>query len=372
MVGVAASHDRHDGDLHGRSFRRILLLKPSSLGDVVHALPVLHGLRKRFPNATIDWLIATPYASLLEGETDLSEAILFDRHRFGRLARSPRVARDFLLFARNLRARRYDLAIDLQGLFRTGFLTRVTGAPVRIGFRAAKEGAWIFYTHHIRLPDTEMHAVDKNYLVAEMLGFAEIPPRFELKISDSVDDSIRQKLNGAGVGQSSRLALVVPGARWETKRWPVERFAETIDRIQADSTATCVLAGGPDEVGLCGGIAMLCKTNPIDLSGQTTIPEMAALIARADVVLCQDSAAAHLAVACGSALVCLTGPTNPHRTGPYGRLEDVQRIDIPCAPCYFRRLSQCGYNHQCMQDLTTSRVVAALRESLEFAVVSER
>ena len=93
---------------------------------------------------------------------------------------------------------------------------------------------------------------------------------------------------------------------------------------------------------------------------------------KADVVLCQDSAAAHLAVACGSALVCLTGPTNPHRTGPYGRLEDVQRIDIPCAPCYFRRLSQCGYNHQCMQDLTTSRVVAALRESLEFAVVSER
>ena len=94
-LGVAASHNRHNDDLNGRSFRRILLLKPSSLGDVVHALPVLHGLRRRFPEATIDWLIATPFAGLLEGETDLNEAILFDRHRFARLARSPRVARDF-------------------------------------------------------------------------------------------------------------------------------------------------------------------------------------------------------------------------------------------------------------------------------------
>ena len=369
-LGVAASHDRHNDDLNGRSFRRILLLKPSSLGDVVHALPVLHGLRRRFPEATIDWLIATPFAGLLEGETDLNEAILFDRHRFARLARSPRVARDFFSFARNLRARRYDLAIDLQGLFRTGFLARVTGAPVRIGFRAAREGAWIFYTHHIRLPDPDMHAVDKNYLVAEMLGFADTPVRFDLKIPEPIYDSIRQKLNGAGVGQSSPLALVVPGARWETKRWPVEKFAETIDRIQSDSTATCVLAGGADEVSLCGRIATLCKTHPIDLSGQTTIPEMAALIDRADVVLCHDSAAAHLAVACGSALVCLTGPTNPRRTGPYGRLEDVQRIDIPCSPCYLRRLSQCGHNHRCMQDLTTSRVVAVLRESLASAAIS--
>ncbi|MCH8147564.1 MAG: glycosyltransferase family 9 protein [Planctomycetes bacterium] len=360
-------HDRHNGDLRGRTFRRILLLKPSSLGDVVHALPVLHGLRKRFPEAAIDWLIATPFASFLENEMDLTEVILFDRHRYARLARSPRVSRDFLSFARNLRARRYDLTIDLQGLFRTGFLSRVTGAAVRIGFRAAREGAWIFYSHHIRTPDPEMHAVDKNYLVADMLGFADTPPRFDLKIPETTHDSIRQKLSDAGVRQSTRVALVVPGARWETKRWPVERFAETIDHIQSDSTATCILAGGPDEVELCAGIASLCQTNPIDLSGTTTIPELAALIDRADVVLCQDSAAAHLAVACGSALVCLTGPTNPRRTGPYGRLADVQRMDIPCSPCYFRRLSQCGHNHRCMQDLTTSRIVMALRKSLHSA-----
>ena len=372
MLGVAAPHNRHGEDLTGRTFRRVLILKPSSLGDVVHALPVLHGLRKRFPDATIDWLIAAPFAPLLEGQPDLNETILFDRSRFGRLARSPRVARSFLSFARALRARRYDLAIDLQGLFRTGFLSRVTGAPVRIGFRAAREGAWVFYTHRIDVPDPDMHAVDKNYLVAKMLGFADVPVEFDLKISQQAHDSIQQKLTDAGVDQTARMILVVPGARWETKRWPVERFAETIDRIHSDATAACVLAGGPDEVATCGRIAACCQTRPVNLCGQTTIPQMASLIDRADVVLCHDSAAAHLAVACNSPLVCLSGPTNPHRTGPYGRLEDVQRIEIACSPCYLRRLSQCGHDHRCMQDLTTARVVAAVRERLESTVVSGR
>ena len=118
-------------DVAQRSFERILLIKPSSLGDVVHALPVLHGLRERYPRARIDWFIASDFAPLLEGHHELNELVVFDRRRFGRLARSPRIAGEFWQFVASLRDRRYDLVIDLQGLFRTGFSAWASGANRR-------------------------------------------------------------------------------------------------------------------------------------------------------------------------------------------------------------------------------------------------
>ena len=158
-------------ELSGRSFDRMLLVKPSSLGDIVHALPVLHGLRTRYPRARIDWLAAPPFAPLLTGHPDLNDVVLFDRMRYGRMGTSPRAAKEFLDFVHGLRQRQYGLVIDLQGLFRTGFLSMASGAGVRIGFRNAREGAWLFYTHRIRVDDPDAHAVDRNYSVAKLLGF---------------------------------------------------------------------------------------------------------------------------------------------------------------------------------------------------------
>ena len=139
----------HHSALARRSFDRILLVKPSSLGDIVHALPVLHGLRAAYPEATIDWLVASPFVPLIESHPELNGVVAFDRAKFSRLARSPTVAADFVRFVRDLRRRKYDLAIDLQGLFRTGFLTWASGAAVRIGFRNARESAAVFYSHKI-------------------------------------------------------------------------------------------------------------------------------------------------------------------------------------------------------------------------------
>lgn len=351
--------------LSARSFDRILLIKPSSLGDIIHALPVLHGLRTRYPNARIDWLIASSFAPLLSGHPDLDELILFDRRRFGRVGTSLSVTKQFIEFVSALRRRRYEMVIDLQGLLRTGFLAWAGGAPVRIGLHNAREGARFFYTHKTPRTPKDTHAVDRNYQVAQLLGFEHVPIRFDLNVTDDLRAEARALLRCAGHEAKDRLVAIVPGARWETKMWASDRFAETMNELQSGGDLRCVLLGSPDEAALCERIFHGCRLRPINLTGKTTLGQMAAVIELADVVLCHDSAPMHLAVALQRPLVCLIGPTNPDRTGPYGRSQDVVRLDLECAPCYLRKMSQCRFDHQCMVDLEVSTVVSAVRRAVQ-------
>lgn len=352
----------HIVDLSRETYSRILLIKPSSLGDVVHALPVLHGLRVRFPEAIINWLVSTSCAPLIADHPDLDDVLLFDRRRLGRLGRSLSATSSFFEFLRDLRSRQYDLVIDLQGLFRSGFLAWASRARVRMGFADAREAASLFYTHRLAPGPTNQHAIEKNYRVAGVLGFADVPIKTSLALAGADRAAAVDLLRNAGLSDETPFVAVVPGARWETKLWPAERFAESIDAINEGEGVPCVLLGGPDEATRNEAIGKECRNTPIDLSGRTNVRELAAILERAAVVLTQDSAAAHLAVALGRPLVCLVGPTNPKRTGPYQRAADVLRLDLPCAPCYLRRLSQCGYQHRCMRDLDSGTVVTAIRE----------
>lgn len=347
-------------DLTQRSFKRILLVKPSSLGDVVHALPILNGLRERYPDARIDWLVSSAFAPLLQGHDLLNEVIKFDRQRYNRLGLSPSATRDFFRLIRKLRANRYDLAIDLQGLLRSGFTTWASGAKVRIGFRRAREGATLFYSHFLECPNPDAHAVDKNYQLAEVLGFAALPIEFPLPEFSAVGHSATDRLAQLGSKGDSAIVAIAPGARWATKRWAAARFAETIDRIEESGKARCILLGGPDEKPLCDRIAGLCRLKPTNFAGETSLPELVALLKRCDLVLCHDSAVAHIAVALEKPLVCLIGPTHPGRTGPYRRMDDVIRIDLECAPCYLRKLSQCPHDHRCMKEITVNQVTDAV------------
>jgi lipopolysaccharide heptosyltransferase I len=340
-------------------------VKPSSLGDVVHALPVLHGLRVRFPDSRIDWLIAPSFAPLVEGHGDVDELVMFDRRRFGRLGHNPVVAGEFVRFVGGLRKRRYDLVVDIQGLFRSGFLSLMTGAPVRIGFRSAREGAWIFYTHHIAMADPDAHAVDRYYRVGDLLGFADVPVEFNLPDSEDSSRRAEAMLRESSFPDDGSLIVVAPSARWETKMWLTERFARTIDRLCHTESRRCVLVGGADERGRCERIAERCRTRPANLAGQTSLSELTAVVRRADLVLCHDSAVAHLAAALQRRLVCITGPTNPRRTGPYRRGEDVVRLNLECSPCYLRKLRQCRHDHRCMKELEVEAVVAASERALE-------
>ncbi|MBK8271183.1 MAG: glycosyltransferase family 9 protein [Planctomycetes bacterium] len=377
-------------ELASRDFERILIIKPSSPGDIIHALPILRKLRERYPKAHLAWLVATPFVNLIDADPALEEVIPFDRKRFAQIGRSIGVTTEFIRYVKSLRARRFDLVIDLQGLIRSGFMSWFSGARERIGFRDAREGAWIFYNRRIgRLP-ADMHAADKLLALGGMLGLSEAKPDFRVAVTQEDRAHADGLLVEAGIGKGQPFAVLVPGTRWETKRWPAERYGELARVLMERHGMPSVLVGaeadfadGELAVGASRvtprsrkseSFVALASTSDANTSshsspspqpspfegegvgaaarnlcGKTTFRQLAALIDRAAVVVTADSAPMHIAAAHGRPLVALFGPTNPVRTGPYGRLDDVLRLPLECSPCYFRKLSQCPFGQKCMR-----------------------
>jgi heptosyltransferase I len=357
-------NDRMSEPLADREFSRILIIKPSSLGDIVQALPILEGLRGRYPRAHIAWLVATPLVGLVQGHAALDQVIPFDRTRFGRVGRSLAVTRDFIRFLAGLRRERFDLVIDLQGLFRSGFFAFMTRAAVRIGPGEARELAPLFYTHRYPLESMDIHSITRMWKVADLLGFATSAQVFRLPVTDSDRATVRQLLSDRGLDPAQDYAVVFPAARWETKVWPAERFAAVVDRMATELGLRVVLAGSAAEREACRAVSERSTTRPPILAGDTTLSQVSALIEGARIVLTNDSGPMHMADAIGRPMVAIFGPTNPVRTGPYHQPESVVRVDLPCSPCYLKHLRQCPRGHACMQGLDVERIMAALKAGL--------
>ncbi len=321
--------------------RDILIIKPSAIGDVVHALPVLALLHRRWPEARISWLVTPACAGLLDGHPMLHEVIRFERREYGKGWRSPRALVGLWRFARGLRKRRFDLVIDLQGLFRSGWLAGVTGAAVRIGLGDAREGAGWFYTHKVPTGHGDRHAIERYLCTTEALGCGRGPIEFPF----ATDDADRSAIAAL---TPPRYAVLLPGSNWATKRWPVERFAALVGPLKSRFDLDTVTAGGPDDVELAERIP-----GAINLAGKTNLRRLVALLEGASLVVANDSGPMHIAAALGRPLVTPFGPTNPLRTGPYMRMNSVVQLKIECSPCYSRRC----WHQSCLQHLETTPVL---------------
>jgi heptosyltransferase I len=330
--------------------QRILIIKPSAIGDVVHTLPILNLLRKKFADSHITWLVTPQCAGLLEEHPLLDEVLLFERRRFGAGWRDPKAVAGILHFARELRARNFDLVLDLQGLFRSGWMAWQTGAPIRVGFANAREFAWAFYTHRVPIETTEQHAIERYLTLIESVGCARGPVEFRFNTDEKVRGTVNAMLRGL-----ERFAVLLPGTNWTTKRWPIEKFAAAAESIRGQFNLRIVTAGGPDDVALSKQIPA-----DLDLTGKTTLRELVALLERASLVIANDSGPMHIAAALGRPLVAPFGPTNPIRTGPYSRQESVIRFDIPCSPCYSRECS----HQSCLRQLEVQPVVELAAEQI--------
>jgi lipopolysaccharide heptosyltransferase I len=338
--------------------RRILIIKPSAIGDVVHALPVLGLLRRKWPAAKISWLVTPACAGLLDGHPFLHEVIRFERRQYGKSWRSPRTFAALMRFALGLRRRKFDLVIDLQGLFRSGWLAGVTRAPVRVGLSDAREGASLFYTHRVPVGGAEQHAIERYLCVTEALGCGRGPVEFAF----STDDADRQHI---AAKTPDRYAVLLPGANWITKRWPAENFAALVKPLQEQFGLESVIAGGPDDMELAKVIA---GEGAVNLVGQTNLRQLVALLERATVVIANDSGPMHIAAALGRPLVTPFGPTHPIRTGPYQRLDSVIHLEIACRPCYSRRCS----HRSCLRWLGIKPVLELAREQMGRLIIEAK
>jgi heptosyltransferase I len=375
-------------DLSTRDFRKILLIKLSAVGDVLHAFPVLNKLRKRYPVAQIDWLVSSSIAEFLSPHPAINNVIEFAREEWPKPWRLTPLAKSARLAAR-LRGTGYDLVLDLQGQLRSGLFARATGAPVRIGFgkpvarrwdelsrklpdetrkhawQGAREGGWLAYTHTIPLPTLEVHAVDRYLAVGPMLGLDDGAADFSFPIPREATDRIDALLHYYDIADS-KLVAMAPGTVWETKQWRRDGFAEVAQHFLQKGLAL-TLIGAPRERALCEEVAALAP-GAINLAGETTLPELAALVRHASLCVTNDSGPMHLAVALGRPVVSIFGPTYPVWAGPYRRADAVLQAGIPCSPCYLRKLSRCMHAHDCMREVTANAVIERAESILRKAV----
>ncbi|MCI0465029.1 MAG: glycosyltransferase family 9 protein [Gemmataceae bacterium] len=332
--------------------RRIALIKPSALGDIVHALPVLTALRERYPTAHITWVVNRGYEPLLRGHPDLDATLPFERgaSRAGAL----HGALSFARFLRLLRRQRFDLVIDLQGLLRTGLMALASGAPRRVGLESAREGSRWCYTDSVPDPGG-LHAVERYALVARALG-ATGPLRFRVPLSGSARQWTVATLSG---WPRPWLACGV-GSRWMTKRWPPEHFAALARWAQARFGGTVVLVGGADEKPLAARTATQLMGPALDLTGATSLPQLAALLSLADVMVANDTGPLHLAVALGRPVVAPYTCTQVRLTGPYGSTGSAVETRVWCAGSLRKRCDRL----ECMDELTPERLWPVLEEVL--------
>ena len=332
--------------------RRVAILKPSALGDIAHALPVLTALKEKWPDAAFTWVANRAFAPLLQGHPDLAEVLPFDRGAFGDRRRAPGYA---LHFARELRRRRFDLVIDLQGLLRTGLMCAASGAPVRVGLKQSREGARHFYTHAVDAPES-LHAVERNWRVAEYLGAGAGPKRFVLPEIPRETESARSLLRDL----PRPVIAVAAGARWRTKRWPVEHFATLLNRVGA----AAVLVGAADDVELHRRLSALLTVPFSDLIGKTPLPLLAALLREVNVTLANDTGPLHLAAALGTPCVAPYLCTSASRHGPYTSPGGGVATRVACRASYLR---DCPNNLICFAELTPDRLEGPLRAALAHA-----
>jgi lipopolysaccharide heptosyltransferase I len=365
---AAADPPRPGAALVGRpvdlgGVERVLVVKPSSIGDVVHALPVLMALRIGRPAWRITWLVEEEAADLLRDHPLLDGLIVSGRRRWGR--RRPGEARgaplaEAMALGRALRGGAFDLVLDLQGLAKSAVPAWLSGAAVRVGFADARELAWAACTHWVDCPAGARHAVERYLAMAEAVGAARVAAQFPLPASEVAEARAAGWLGSEGARPVVALSAT---ARWDTKRWEPDRFARVADALAAEVGAAIVLLGGPGDRDATAAIARRMSQAPLCLAGETSLADLVAILKRVSLLITVDSGPMHLAAALGRPLVALFGPTDPRRTGPYGAAQAVVRRSLPCSPCLKRRC-QIREERLCLRLIGEDDVADAARRLL--------
>ncbi len=334
----------------------ILIVRLSALGDVVMASPLVRALRARYPDARIAWLVQPEAASLLEAHPELDEVIVWPRGDWHALARRGRwraLAREVRAFARRLRAARFDLVLDLQGLAKSGALARLTRAPRRVGLGSREGSRWLM-TEVVDAPPDDPRMGSEYRRLAEALGLD--PADFDMAVGlEEADRAFADELI-ARHGLAAGYAALCPFTTRPQKHWREERWRELAGRLHAQTGLPSVMLGGPGDHEAAAAIRAGAGDGLVDATGATSLREAAALIARARLVVGVDTGLMHMGIAFGVPTVALFGSTRPYLDT--GRDDTaVLHKDLWCSPC--RRRPICGGAYSCMRLIEVDEVLAA-------------
>ena len=346
-------------------YTRFLIVKPSSLGDIIHTLPLVHALRRCYPTCRIGWIVQQTFASLVECDPAVDHVYPISIPSTSD-PQAPSLAYLYALRAtvqtlrrlrRQFQQEPYDLVLDLHASFRSGLLGLANPGGTRVGFSDAKELNPLFQHQRIRVPASMVHAVDKNLLFCDYLNCAPLKEDFQLYGQGQDGDKVNTFLEGHGLSIDAPLVYINPAARWRTKFWKADRWAELADRLIDSEGLHAVFSGSENDRQYIVTITEKMAHRPIVAAGQFNLRETVSLIQRSIVYVGLDSGPMHMAAMAGVPVAALFGSTNPERVGPYGVEHQVIRAEgLDCLGCRRRYCSHLS----CMDGISVDQVYDAV------------
>jgi heptosyltransferase-1 len=342
-------------------YERILIVKLSAIGDIIHTLPAVAALRQAYPKAWLAWIVENTGANLLRGNPDIDELITVDTRAWR--ANWWVGLRHLCYVTRHLRRAGFELCIDFQGLLKSALFAALSGAPVRLGFphqRCREPLSALLTNVHGPLVDPNAHVVEQLIALLQPLGIATAERRFAIPMSDADEHFAARVWRELGLTSTVPVVALNPGAAWETKRWGELNFARLNDALIRRYQVRTLLTWGPSEEPLIQRVVRATTYTPA-IAPATTLLQLAALLSRCAVFVGGDTGPLHLAAAVGTPTVGLYGPSNPRRNGPYGSGHIVLQRQLPCSNCDRRTC-----NHwECLPGIEVEMVVQAVGRLLE-------
>lgn len=342
----------------------ILIVKLSAIGDVIHTLPALNALREHWPNARITWLVEEEAAELVSGHPALDRVLVSRRKRWARGLKSGQWRNHLKAvnsFIRDLRDTHYDMIFDFQAALKGAMLIAPAHGRKKIGFGPGmqhQEHSYLVLNTRVPMVSMEIHALERGLLLLEAMGVPYGKIVYNLPITPTARQQAARLLAGHTSHRNGIQVAINPVAKWETKLWLAERFANLADRLVEEHHAAIFFTGGPEDGTEIETIQSMMRHSSANLAGRTTLIELAAVYEQMECVISTDTGPMHIAAAVEKPVVALFGPTSPQRTGPYGTQHRVVCAAVQCRPCFKRSCDSGG----CMLEISVSDVMNAVSD----------
>ena len=335
----------------------ILIIKLSAIGDVIHALPVSYAIKETFPKAKVTWAVEPPARELLVDNPYIDEILLFEKLKFKSFSG---FRKHFGPLRAKLKAGRFGIALDLQGLGKSAAIAYFSGAPRRLGTCNMREMSGKVSTP-VRGPHANGHIVERYLDVARAIGCRVRTVKFPLAVSEEDQKAARAVLDGAGVPEGAAYAVMAVGANWPNKRWPSGSYAMLSDWLYDQKIIPVVVGGGAVDEGIAAEIAAKTAVPPVEIIGKTSLKQLAAVLRGARFAIGGDTGPVHLAAGLSVPTVMLMGPTDANRNGPYGQLQNAIEVERPCRWCWKRA---CPKGIDCLASISVETVKEKIRNVL--------
>lgn len=335
--------------------KNIMLIKLSALGDVIHALPVSYAIKETFPNSKLTWVVEPQSREIVEMNPCVDEIITFYKKDFKTIRG---LWNNLIPFRREIQDERYDVVLDLQGLFKSAAIAFFAKSPMKIGTCDMREGSDKI-SKRIVGEHSEGHVVDRYLDSARAIGCRVDEVQFPLEIPEDVASETTELLASEGVRINSPYVVMVVGASWATKRWKTSHFVAMAEWLYANRVVPVLVGSGTVDSFIASEVSNAMEVPPVNLVGRLNLKQLAFTLDNARLVIGADTGPTHLAVALETRTIMLMGATNPNRTGSYDQQENIMMVDRPCKIC-MKKI--CPKKLDCLELITPEMVQRKIME----------